>query len=65
MKSSTHRHSRRAGRAQQRLLAALQAQWQDAPALFSDRDNDTAEYASLLRDFESARDEALNAERHS
>lgn len=38
MKPSIHQHSRRAGRAQQWLMAALQAQWQDAPALFSDRD---------------------------
>ncbi len=65
MKPSTHRHSRRAGRAQRWLLAPLQAQWQDAPALFSDRDDDAAEYASLLRDFECARDEALGAERYS
>lgn len=65
MKPSTHRLSRRAVRAQQGPLAAPHVQWQDAPALFSDRDDDAAEYASLLRDFECARDEELGSGRYS
>jgi len=65
MKSSTHRHSRRAIRSQRWLLVALQTQWRDTPALFSERNDDAAEYASLLRDFECAHDEALDAERYN
>ena len=65
MKPSTHRHSRRAVRAQGWPLAAPRVRWQDAPALFSDRDDDAAEYASLLRDFEYVHDEALGSERYS
>ena len=65
MKPSTHRHSRRAIRTQRWLLAALQAQRMEPPALFSERNDDAAEYASLLRDFECAHDEALDAERYN
>lgn len=65
MKITTHRHSGRAARTQRWLLAALQAQWQDAPAMFSERNDDAAEYASLLHDFECAHDEALDAERYN
>jgi hypothetical protein len=39
--------------------------WPDAPALFSDRDDEAAEWASLLRDFECVHDEALGCERYS
>jgi hypothetical protein len=42
----------------------LQAQW-PAPDMFSDRDDDAAEHASLMRDFERMRDEALGSERYS
>lgn len=65
MKPSIHRHTMRAIRSQRWLLAALQSQWKNTPALFSDRDDEAAEYASVLRDFEYARDEALDAERYN
>ena len=65
MKRSANRHSRHAGRVQQQLLMALRGQWQDAPLLFTDRDDDAAEVASLLRDFEFARDEAVDADRYN
>jgi len=43
------------------LRAALRAQWEDAPELFSDRDDEAREYASILRDFACRHDEALDA----
>ena len=70
MKKSLQRHPRIAVRAsangmERRLQAMLRAQRLDAPDLFSDRDEDDVEYASLLRDFECVRDEALGAECYS
>lgn len=70
MKKSVQRHPRIAVRTpahsmEGRLQAMLQAQRPDAPDLFSDRDEDDVEYASLLRDFECVRDEALGAECYS
>lgn len=67
MKKSHQQHSRSAARASmrfnvQQLRAALRAQRPDAPDLFSDRNEDDVEYASLLRDFECVHDEALGAE---
>lgn len=61
------RHSRRtaATRAEERLRAALRAQRPEAPEVFSDRDEDAAEYQSILRDFERVHDEALCAERYN
>ena len=65
MRSSTHRGrgicAPAARRADARLRAALQAQWEDAPELFSDRDDEAREYASILRDFACRHDEALDA----
>ena len=52
-------------RCERQLQAALRAQRPDAPDLFSDRNEDDAEYASLLRDFECVHDEALGAERYN
>jgi hypothetical protein len=43
------------------LRAALQAQRENAPELFSDRDDEAREYASILRDFACRHDEALDA----
>jgi hypothetical protein len=65
MKPSTHRHTKRAIRSQRWLLAAMHAQRKEPPVLFSERDDDAAEYASLMRDFECVRDEALDAERYN
>ena len=70
MKKSLQQHPRIAARASMRfnerqLQAALRAQRPDAPDLFSDRDEDDVEYASLLRDFECVHDEALGAESYS
>lgn len=70
MKKSLQRHSRIAARAvmrrrEQQLQAALRAQRPEAPDLFSDRVEDDVEYASLLRDFQCVREEALGAERYS
>ena len=69
MKASSHRHSATpapaARRAEERLRAALRTRWPDAPDLFSDRNEDAAERASILRDFESVHDEALRAERYN
>ena len=70
MKKSHQQHPRIAARAsmrfnEQQLQAALRAQRQYAPDLFSDRDEEDAEYASLLRDFECVHDEALGAERYN
>jgi hypothetical protein len=48
-----------------RRLEAAQAQWPEAPDMFSDRHDDAAEYASLMRDFECVRDEALGSGRYS
>ena len=65
MRSSTHRGrgicAPTARRAQERLRAALQAQGEDAPELFSDRDDEAREYASILRDFARRHDEARDA----
>ena len=70
MKKILQLHSRTTPRASaqynlQRLQSALRAQRPDAPDLFSDRDEDDVEYASLLRDFELVHDEALGAERYN
>ena len=70
MNKSLQRHSRIPARAsansmERRLQATLRAQRLEAPDLFSDRDEDETEYASLLRDFECVRDEALEAECYS
>jgi len=43
------------------LRAALRAQGEDAPELFSDRDDEAREYASILRDFACRHDAALDA----
>jgi hypothetical protein len=63
MKPAPRRQTGRRDSAQQQLRAALRAQWQDAPALFSDRDDDAAECADLLREFERVHDEATGADR--
>ena len=69
MRTSSHRRSgisaTAARRAEQRLQAALRAQSSAAPDLFSDRDDDAAEYAGILRDFVNAHEEELGAERYS
>ena len=69
MRASTHRRNGvsapAARRAELWLRAALQAQRAEALELFSDRDDDALEYASILRDFECAHDKALGAERHN
>lgn len=54
-----------ASRAEQRVQAALRVQRRDVPELFSDRNEDAAEYESILRDFERVHDEALRAERYN
>jgi len=65
MRSSTHRGrgicAPAARRAEARLRAALQAQREDAPELFTDRDDEAREYASILRDFACRHDAASDA----
>jgi len=51
--------------ARRRLHPALQMPRLEAPDIFSDREEDAAEYDSIVRDFETARDEALSAERYN
>jgi len=68
MKKPTPRHSRSAHRAsvhgaERQLQAAPRAQRSGAPDLFPERDDDDAEFMTLLRDFESVREERLGAER--
>ena len=67
MKATSRRHSTIRSlaphRAQRRNPSALDLRWAVAPELFSDREDDAAEYASLLRQFESAHDDSLRAER--
>ena len=70
MNKSHQQHPRIAARAsmrfnERRLQAALRAQRPYAPDLFSDRNEDDVEYASLLRGFECVHDEALGAECYS
>ena len=65
MRPSTHRGrgicAPAARSAEAMLRAALRAQGEDAPELFSDRDDEAREYASILRDFACRHDEALDA----
>ena len=65
MRPSTHRGRKicapAARRAEAMLRAALRAQWEDAPELFSDRDDEAREYASILRDFACRHDAAREA----
>ena len=65
MRSSTHGGrgicAPAARRAEARLQAALHAQREDALELFSDRDDEAREYASILRDFACRHDAALDA----
>ena len=65
MRPSTHRGRKICApavrRAEAMLRAALRAQGEDAPELFSDRDDEAREYASILRDFACRHDEALDA----
>lgn len=69
MRASAHRQRGIPGPAARRaeawLRAALQAQRADPPDLFSDRDDDAMEYASILRDFTCRHDVALGAERYN
>ena len=51
--------------AQDRLEALLRAVPHDPQDVFSDREEDAAEYDSIVRDFAGARDEALSAERYN
>jgi hypothetical protein len=69
MRTTIHRMARAgapvmAREARRRLHAALQLRL-EAPDIFSDREEDAAEYDSIVRDFETARDEALSAERYN
>ena len=62
MTHPVRRHARVAGSrtayvAETQMLAVLRAQDLQAPDLFSSRDEDAAEYAAILRDFERAHDE--------
>ena len=67
MKATSRRHSTIRSfaprRAQRRNPSALDLRWAVAPELFSDREDDAAEYASLLRQFESVHDDSLGVER--
>jgi hypothetical protein len=67
MKAASRRHSSIRAlaphRAQRRKLSALDLRWATAPERFSDREDDAAEYASLLRQFELAHDDSLGVER--
>ncbi len=51
--------------ARRRIHAALQTPRLEAPDIFPDREEDAAEYDSIVRDFETVRDEALSAERYN
>jgi hypothetical protein len=51
--------------ARRRLHAALQTLRQEPLEIFSDREEDAAEYDSIVRDFEAARDEELSVERYN
>jgi hypothetical protein len=70
MKTTIHRTAR-AGTpvmerdARRRLEAMLQTLRREAPAIFSDREEDAVEYDSIVRDFERVHDEALSAERYN
>lgn len=69
MKHPVHQQARSAGSraarvAETRLYTALRAQ-HTAPDLFSDRNEDAAEYAAILRYFERVHDEAADADRYN
>ena len=68
MKATSRRHSTIRSlaprRAQRWNLSDLDPRWVAAPDLFSDREDDAAEYASLLRQFESAHDDSIMVERY-
>jgi hypothetical protein len=51
--------------ARRRLEATLQTLRLEAPDIFSDREEDAVEYESIVRGFETARDEALSGERYN
>ncbi|HET9384873.1 MAG TPA: hypothetical protein VFO67_06975 [Gemmatimonadales bacterium] len=68
MKFPVDRHARVAGSraarvAEAQMQAALRTRLLQAPDLFSDRDENAAEYASILQDFERLRNEATDADR--
>jgi hypothetical protein len=70
MRTTIHRMARpgtplMARDARRRLHAALQTLRLEAPDIFSDREEDAVEYDSIVRDFETARGEALSAERYN
>ena len=70
MKATVHRAARAetpvmARDARRKIEAALQALQMQAPDIFSDREEDAAEYDSIVRDFETARDEAVAADRYN
>jgi hypothetical protein len=68
MKHSPHQHAQGAIRqgarvAEARLQAVVRSQYLAAPDLYSDRDDNAAEYAAILRDFERVHDESADADR--
>jgi len=70
MKASGNRNFRHNGqgasrRAERQLIAALRAQPRVGPEFFSDRDEDAAEVAAILRDFGRVHDETVSAERYN
>ena len=64
MKNS-HRHSAKTRSARESLLKSLRPQLRQSLELFSDREDDAAERAELLRGFEVAREESVGAALYS